>query len=458
MSDEITNRLEHEKISRLLLTYAIPAVVGTMVNSLYNIVDRIFIGHGVGALAISGLTLTFPVLLFLQAFGMLIGAGSATRVSIFLGRRENDKAEHVLGNALTLTFIISFLTITPSLIFLEDVLMWFGGSEQTIPYAMEYLYIVIPTNLLASLSFGFSAIMRASGYPRKSMTAMLIGAILNIIIDPIFIFWLDMGIRGAGYATVVAMSVSTIYVMSHFFRKDSLIRFRKECLRLSRPIVKSILTIGISPFSMQLAAGFVAVVMNQALQEHGGDLAIGASGIIISVAMLFVMLIIGISQGMQPIVGFNYGAGHHHRAMETLRLVILTATAIMGAGWVVSLLFPEVIVRAFTSDPELIAISANGLRTNFGLLIVVGSQIAISQFFQSIGIAWKTIFLSLTRQFIYLIPVVILLPPLIGLDGVWLSGPISDGLAAITAWIFLWWHVKKNKKSRNEKSTNLLIF
>ena len=458
MSDEITNRLEHEKISRLLLTYAIPAVVGTMVNSLYNIVDRIFIGHGVGALAISGLTLTFPVLLFLQAFGMLIGAGSATRVSIFLGRRENDKAEHVLGNALTLTFIISFLTITPSLIFLEDVLMWFGGSEQTIPYAMEYLYIVIPTNLLASLSFGFSAIMRASGYPRKSMTAMLIGAILNIIIDPIFIFWLDMGIRGAGYATVVAMSVSTIYVMSHFFRKDSLIRFRKECLRLSRPIVKSILTIGISPFSMQLAAGFVAVVMNQALQEHGGDLAIGASGIIISVAMLFVMLIIGISQGMQPIVGFNYGAGHHHRAMETLRLVILTATAIMGAGWVVSLLFPEVIVRAFTSDPELIAISANGLRTNFGLLIVVGSQIAISQFFQSIGIAWKTIFLSLTRQFIYLIPVVILLPPFIGLDGVWLSGPISDGLAAITAWIFLWWHVKKNKKSRNEKSTNLLIF
>ncbi len=446
MTSEITKRLEHEKISRLLLNYAIPAVVGTMVNSMYNIVDRVFIGHGVGPLAISGLTLTFPILLFLQAFGMLVGTGAATRISIFLGRKENDSAEHVLGNALTLTFIISILTIIPSLIFLEDILVWFGGSEQIIPYAKEYLYIVIPTNLLTSLSFGFNAVMRASGYPKKAMITMLIGALINTILDPIFIFWLDMGIRGAAYATVIAMAVSTTYVMSHFFSKESLVRFHKKYLKLDKRIVLSILAIGVSPFAMQLAGSMVNVVMNNALQTYGGDLALGANGIISSVAMLFVMLIIGIAQGMQPIVGFNYGAGHHHRVIETLRLVIITATCIMGIGWLAGLLFPEVIVKAFTTDQELVAISANGLRINLSLLIVVGSQIVISQFFQSIGIAWKAIFLSLTRQFLYLIPIILFLPPFLGLDGVWLAGPVSDGLAAITAWIFLWYHIKKIKK------------
>lgn len=448
MTNEITKRLEHEKISRLLLAYAIPAVVGTMVNSLYNIVDRMFIGHGVGPLAISGLTLTFPILLFLQAFGMLVGTGAATRVSIFLGRKENDSAEHVLGNALTLTFIISILTIIPSMIFLEDILMWFGGSEQTLPYAMEYLYIVIPTNLLTSLSFGFNAVMRASGYPKKAMITMLIGAIINTILDPIFIFWFDMGIKGAAIATVIAMTVSTVYVMSHFFSKESLIRFRKKYLRLDWRIVLSIITIGVSPFAMQLAGSLVNVVMNNALQTYGGDLALGANGIISSIGMLFVMLIIGIAQGMQPIVGFNYGAGHHHRVIETLRLVIITATCLMGVGWGCSLLFPEILVKGFTTDPELVGISANGLRINLGLFIVVGSQIAISQFFQSIGIAWKAIFLSLTRQFLYLIPAILFLPPLLGLNGVWLSGPISDGLAAITAWVFLWNHIKKVNKQR----------
>ncbi len=445
MSSEITKRLEYENIGRLLLMYAIPAVVGTMVNSLYNIVDRMFIGHGVGPLAISGLTLTFPILLFLQAFGMLVGSGAATRVSIFLGRKENDSAEHVLGNALTLTFIITIITVIPSMIYMEDLLRLFGGSEQTIPYATEYLYIVIPTTLLTSLSFGFNAVMRASGYPNKAMITMLIGAVINTILDPIFIFWFDLGIRGAAFATVIAMAASTAFVMSHFFSKDSLIRFRKKYLKLERKIVISIITIGISPFAMQLAGSLVNVIMNNALQTYGGDLALGANGIITSIAMLLVMLIIGIAQGMQPIVGFNYGAGHHHRVMETLRLVIITATCIMGVGWICSQLFPEFLVKGFTTDPELVAIAANGLRLNLGMLIVVGSQITISQFFQSIGIAWKAIFLSLTRQFLYLIPVIIFLPPYLGLDGVWYSGPISDGLAAITAWLFLWQFARKTK-------------
>lgn len=446
LDNNITRQLEHENVGRLLLNYAIPAVVGTMVNSLYNIVDRMFIGHGVGALAISGLTLTFPIMLFLQAFGMLVGAGAATRISIFMGRKEMNMAQRILGNALLLTFVLSAISIIPSMIFLEDLLLLFGGSESTIPYAAEYLYIVIPANLLTSLSFNFNAVMRATGYPRKAMVTMLIGAILNTILDPVFIFWLDMGIKGAAYATVISMAASAVFVMTHFLSKDSLIRFQKKYLKWDWQVILHIVTIGISPFAMQIAGSLVNVVLNNSLQTYGGDLALGANGIIVSFGMLLVMLVMGIAQGMQPIVGFNYGAGHHQRVAQTLRLVIITATCIMGVGWMCSLLFPEILVKGFTSDPELIAIASNGLRINLSIFIVVGSQIVISQFFQSIGIAWKSIFLSLSRQFVYLIPAILILPPFFGLNGVWYSGPLSDGLAAMTAWIFLFYHIRKNKK------------
>lgn len=448
MANEITWRLEHEKISRLLVHYAIPAVIGTMVNALYNIVDRIYIGQGVGPLAMTGLTLTFPVLLFLQAFGMLVGAGAATRVSIFLGRKANDMAEKVLGNALTLTFILAIFTILPCMLFLDDLLVWFGGSEQTIPYAEDYLYITIPGNLLACLSFSFNAVMRASGYPKKAMITMMIGAVVNVILDPIFIFWLDMGIRGAAIATVISMAVSAVYVMSHFVNKQSIVRFHTKYFKPEWPVIWQILTIGISPFSMQMAGSMVVIIQNYALKSYGGDLALGANGIITSAGMLLVMLIIGIAQGMQPIVGFNYGAGQYKRVQETLRLVIITATIIMGVGCVCSMLFPRLIARAFTSDPELIDVTANGLRISLLVFVVVGSQISISQFFQSIGIAWKAMFLSLSRQVIFLIPAILIFPNFWGLDGVWYAAPFSDFIAAATAWLFLWYHVK-NMKSRS---------
>lgn len=446
MRNEITWQLEHEKISRLLIHYAIPAVIGTMVNALYNIVDRIFIGQGVGALAISGLTLTFPILLFLQAFGMLIGAGAATRVSIHLGRKANDLAENVLGNAFTLTIILSVLTIIPSLIFMKDLLTWFGGSEQTIPYAEDYLYIAIPGNVLATLSFSFNAVMRASGYPKKAMATMMIGAVLNVILDPIFIFWFDMGIQGAAIATVISMAVSAAFVMRHFISKESIVRFHKRYFTLKPHIVWNIVTIGISPFTMQLAASMVTVIMNNSLKKYGGDLAIGANGIITSVAMLLVMLIIGIAQGMQPIVGFNYGAGHHKRIRETLRLVIMTSTCITSTGFLCCMLFPDMIVRGFTNDSELVNITANGLQRTMLAFLVVGSQISISQFFQSIGVAWKAMFLSLSRQVLFLIPMLLLLPPFYGLNGVWMANPLSDIIAALAAWGFLIYHVKNVKK------------
>lgn len=448
IDSNITKQLEHEDVGRLLLKYAIPAVIGMMVNSLYNIVDRMFIGHGVGPLAISGLTLTFPVMLFLYAFGMLVGAGAAARISIFMGRKEMDMAQKILGNALLLILLFSAVSIIPSMIFLEDLLQLFGGSEHTIPYAAEYLYIVIPANLLTSLSFSFNAVMRATGYPKKAMLTMLIGAVLNTILDPVFIYWLDMGIKGAAYATVISVAVSTVFVMSHFLNKNSLIRFQKKYLKWDGQVVWYIVTIGVAPFAMQIAGSFVNVVLNNSLQVYGGDLALGASGIIASFGMLLVMLVMGITQGMQPIVGFNYGAGLQDRVVRTLRLVIITATCIMGAGWICSLLFPEFIVRGFTNDPELIALAANGLRINLSVFVVVGSQIVISQFFQSIGVAWKSVFLSLSRQFLYLIPTILILPPFFGLDGVWYSGPLSDGLAAVTAWLFLFYHVKKKVVGR----------
>lgn len=445
MSNEIIGRLEHEKIGRLLLSYAMPAVVGTMVNALYNIVDRVYIGQGVGPLAISGLTLTFPILLFLQAFGMLVGAGAATRVSIYLGRKANDMAERVLGNALVLTLILTAVTVIPSLVYLKDLLIWFGGSEQTIPYAEDYLLIVIPGTLLTSLSFSFNAVMRASGYPKKAMYTMMIGAVTNVILDPIFIFWFDMGIQGAAIATVISMAISAAFVMNHFIQKDSIVRFHKKYLVPKAEVIWTIVTIGISPFAMQLAGSMVSVIMNHSLKKYGGDLAIGANGIITSVGMLLVMLVIGIVQGMQPIVGFNYGAGLHKRVQETLRLVIITSTCITGTGFLCSFFFPELIVKGFTNDPELTLISANGLRLTLLAFLVVGSQVAISQFFQSIGIAWKAMFLSLSRQCLFLIPAILFFPPFYGLDGVWLAAPFSDVIASATAWGFLWFHVKNMK-------------
>lgn len=442
MANEITWRLENEKVGRLLLEYAIPAVIGTMVNSLYNIVDRVFIGQGVGALAIAGLTLTFPILLFLQAFGMLVGLGAATRVSIHLGRKAGDMAEKVLGNAFTLTFIFTLVTVLPCMIWMDELLLAFGGSEQTIPYAKDYLYIVVPGTILTSLSFGFNAIMRASGYPKKAMYTMIIGAVANVVLDPIFIFWFDMGIEGAAIATIISLMLSTAFVMYHFMQKSSIVRFRRGTFRLEGHVVWNILTIGVSPFAMQMAGSLVVVIQNYALKIYGGDLALGANGIISSVGMLLVMFVIGIAQGMQPIVGFNYGAGLHKRVQETLRIVIITSTVIMGAGCACSIIYPEIIARAFTGDAALIEVTANGLRLSLLVFVVVGAQICISQFFQSIGIAWKAMFLSLSRQCIFLIPALLVFPNIWGLDGVWYASPFSDFIAAVTAWGFLWHHIK----------------
>jgi len=303
----ITNKLATENVSKLIWEYSLPAIVGTVVMSLYNIVDRIFIGQGVGPLAISGLALTFPFMIMLMAFGMLIGAGAASRISITLGESDKEKAEKILGNAFTLTFIISGTAILISYIFMHDVLRLFGGTEKTIQYAEDFMSIIIPGSIFTALNYGFNNIMRASGYPRKAMYTMIICAVLNAILAPIFIFAFHWGIQGAAIATNITYLVGTIWVLQHFTQAKSNIRFRRKNFRLEKDIVKAIISIGMSPFSMQLATCFVVILVNTTLLHYGGDMAIGAYGIINSVNTLVVMIIIGLNQGTQPIIGFNFG-------------------------------------------------------------------------------------------------------------------------------------------------------
>ena len=379
---------------------------------------------------------------------MLVGAGAATRVSIHLGRKANDMAEKVLGNAFTLTFIITLVTVLPCMIWMEDLLQAFGGSEQTIPYAKDYLNIVVPGTILTSLSFGFNAIMRASGYPKKAMFTMLIGAIANVVLDPIFIFWLDMGIQGAAIATIISMLLSTAFVMNHFVQKDSIVRFHRGTFKLEGHVVWNILTIGISPFAMQLAGSLVVVIQNYALKVHGGDLALGANGIITSVGMLLVMLIIGIAQGMQPIVGYNFGAQKLNRVKQTLRLGILSGVVITSSGFLICELFPHAVSALFTDSDELIDLAVEGLRLAVLMFPFVGAQIVIGNFFQSIGKAKISIFLSLTRQLLYLLPCLLLFPNWWGLKGIWISMPVSDALAFITAVISLMIYIKKVSKQQ----------
>lgn len=437
---EIAGQLEHEKISRLMLHYAIPAVMGMLINTLYNIVDRIFIGHGAGALAISGLALTFPFTTFIQAFSMLVGVGAATRISILLGKKSNDSAERVLGNALTLSFIVALFTTVPPLIFMDDLLEWFGGSVQTIPYAKEYLNIIVPFNIMNILGLTFNSIMRSSGYPKKAMSMLALGAVQNVILDPLLIFVFGMGIRGAAVATVVSTTVSTACIMSHFFSVGGMIYFRLRYLTLDARAAGSILKIGVSPFLMQIVGCAEVIVLNRALGKHGGDLAIGANGIVSCIGLLFVMLIIGIGQGMQPIIGFNHGAGHPERVRETLRLSIVASTAITGTGCVICVLAPGLLAHGFSADMDLIRITANGLRLTMLAFVATGSQIIISLFFQSMGMAWKAMILSLSRQLFFQIPAILVLPLLWSLDGVWLAAPLADILSALLAWGFLWYY------------------
>ncbi|MCL2133427.1 MAG: MATE family efflux transporter [Bacteroidales bacterium] len=440
---DTTRELETEKVSVLLWRYAIPAIVSSMVVALYNIVDRIYIGQGVGAMAISGLSITFPLLVLLQAFGTLVGVGAATRVSIVLGMKDKHWAENILAHSLMMMFCISGSLIILSMIFLNPLLELFGGSEHTIPYAKEYLSYVLPGSIFSSLSFGAAGMMRSTGYPGKSMRVILMGAILNVILDPVFIFWFDMGIRGAAIATVISMGISATYGQWHFSKPSSYLRYRRHGFRPKKQIIGSILAIGMSPFLINAASSVIVIQVNQLLVRHGGDLAVGVHGIIGAYGMFVVMIVFGLCHGMQPIVGYNYGAGRKKRVKDAFFLTLKYASLVTGFGFIMAMLFPRLMARAFNSDPLLLDMTEHAIRISFMAFAMVGFQVVIGQFFQSIGKVKNAIILSLSRQVLFLCPALYLCSFSWGLTGVWAAMPLSDFLAAVLALILLLREKKK---------------
>ena len=435
--------LETEPIGKLLFKFAVPAIITTLSVSLYNIIDRIFIGQGAGAMAISGLALTFPIMTLIQAFGTLVGIGASSRISIVLGMKDKARAERILGTSVVLTLIIWACITVLSLAFLEPLLRLFGGSEQTMPYAVTYLQIIIPGSVLSNFTFSFGNIIRAAGSPKKNMNIMLVGVGCNLVLDPLFIFGFGMGISGAAWATVISMLVSAWFTMRYFVSEKSYIKLKWQNLRVQRRIVQDIVSIGLSPFLMNAAACVVNIILNKRLYIYGGDLAIGANGIINSYAILFVMFILGLCHAMQPIVGYNFGAQRMQRVREALFLSIKVATCISTFGFICVQAAPGVLASFFTQDQTLIGITKTGLRFVFLLFPLIGCQIVTGNYFQSIGKISLSIFLSLTRQVLFLIPALYICSTLWQLSGVWAAICVSDGLSVMVAMSILGWHLKK---------------
>lgn len=437
-----------EKIGKLLLQYSIPAIVGMTITSLYNIIDSIFIGHGVGAMAISGLAITFPLMNLLIAFCTLVGVGGAAISSIRLGQKDREGTVEVAGNVFMLCIINSVIFAGISLLYLDPILLFFGASRMTLPYAHDFMKVILLGTPISYVMIGLNNVMRATGYPKKAMLSSLLTVASNIIIAPLFIFKFNWGIEGAALATVISQFIGMIWVLSHFFNKNSYVHFTRSCFRMKKRIVWSIFSIGMSPFLMNVCACIVVIIINVSLLSYGGDLAIGAYGIINRVLTLFVMIVLGLAMGMQPIVGYNYGAERYQRVRQTLKYGIIAGICITSAGFLGSEFFPGLVVSMFTDSPELSDLSARGLQIASLMFPFVGCQIVITNFFQSIGKAKISIFLSLSRQLIYLLPCLIFLPRVWGISGVWSSMPFSDFLAFVTAVIILFRHFKKiNKQS-----------
>lgn len=439
-----TKELETKDIGHLLWIYALPSVVSQIIASIYNIVDRIFIGQGVGALAIAGLAITMPIMNIIHAFGSLIGVGSSARMSIVLGRKDVNWAEKILGNSMIFTIVLGVLFVSCGYLFMDRILTSFGATDQTIAYAREYMYIVLPGMFFTTMTFNLTGLIRASGYPMKSMFIMVGGAVVNIILDPIFIFGMNMGIAGAAWATTISMTLTAIVSVSHFIKPSSFIRFKAHGWRPKGYIFRNITLIGMSPFLMNVCASFVVAMLNRQLLRYGGDFAVGAYGIVNTFCSLMVMLILGICQGMQPIAGYNYGAGHADRLKHVYKLTMKLCVAIGLVGSIISCAFPAAMMRAFTSDTDLIRIGVPAMRYLTVMFSLIGFTIVNSNFFQSIDKPWIAIVTSLSRQLIFLLPLAYIVPAIFtrtgsaGLTGVWAACTISDVMGAILAAILLY--------------------
>lgn len=441
-----TVALGTENVWRLLLQYAIPSVIAMTATSLYNITDSVFIGQGVGALAISGLAITFPLMNLGAAFGSLVGVGASTLMSLRLGQKDYKTANRILGNVFVLNIILGIVYSVIVLSFLDPILYFFGASEDTLPYAHDYMVIISLGNLVTHMYLGLNALLRAIGEPKKAMTTTILSVIINAILTPIFIYGLNLGIRGAAIATVLSQTSMLLWQIKIFSNKNSLVHLKKNTFSLKRRIVLDSLAIGVSPFSMNVAASVIVIIINQSLSRHGGDLAVGAFGIINRVMFLFAMVVMGLNQGMQPIAGYNYGARQTDRVTKVLTHTILLATGVMSIGFLVGELFPHAVASIFTRDEGLIDIAVTGIRIVFITGPIVGFQMVASNFFQSIGKPGKAIYLSLTRQVLFLLPALLILPSIFGVKGVWMSVPTADLLASLNAGYLLYMEYKKHKK------------
>ena len=432
-------------VGSLLMQYALPAIVAMVASSLYNMIDSIFIGQGVGALAISGLAITFPFMNLSAAFGAAIGVGSSTFLSVKLGQRDYGIANSILGNCVVLNILIGVIFGGVCLLLLDPILRFFGASDYTLPYARDYMEIILLGNAVTHLYLGLNAVLRAAGKPKVAMYLTIFTVILNAVLDPLFIYTFGLGIRGAAYATVLSQIVALCWQWRLFSNKNDLLHFEYDKFKVKKRIVSSIVGIGISPFSMNACACLVVIFINNTLADYGGDMAVGAYGIANRVAFVFVMITLGVCQGMQPIAGYNYGAQNYSRLREVLRLSVITGTAVCAVGFLIAMLCPRLVARLFTTDETLIAMSVIALRYIMAMFIIIGAQIVITNFFQSIGKAKVSIFLSLSRQLIFLVPALMVLPKSLGLDGVWLAMPLSDAVAALMAYGMLWIYLKKLK-------------
>jgi putative MATE family efflux protein len=450
------DKLGTEKIGSLLLKFSLPAIIGMIVNALYNVVDRAFVGQAGGSLAIASITVCFPIMLILMGFGMLIAMGANALISLRLGQQKKDEAEQILGNATTLLVGIPLLLSIIGLLYLKPLLTLFGASTDVLPQASDYMRIVLLGSVFQAIGFGMNNFIRGEGNPKIAMYTMLIGAVLNLILDPIFIFGFGWGIKGAAWATVISMVASATWVLSYYFGGKSHLKLRLKNLWLRYSVVMPIFALGSAPFVMQIAASAVQTILNRQLSIYGGDLAISAMGVVFSVAMLFLMPIFGINQGAQPIIGYNYGARQFDRVKKTYQLASIAATAITTAGFLIAFFFPSAIIALFNrGDTQLIEMGSRAMRTFLFMLPIVGFQIVSANYFQAIGKPRHAMLLSLSRQVLLLIPCLFILPGFWGLHGVFMSGPVSELGSSLLTGIFLLFEYRKLDKNHE---TEMIAF
>ena len=443
---QATLELGTKPIGKLLWQYALPAIIAMTASSLYNIVDSIFIGQVCGPLAISGLTITFPFMNLAAAFGAAVGIGASTFISVKLGQKDYQTAQHILGNTITLNIIIGIAFSIFSLLFLDQILEFFGASEATLPFAADYMVVILAGNVFSHMYFGMNALLRAASKPKQAMFATIFTVVMNILLDVVFILWWGWGIRGAALATMISQTLAMCWQFSLFADQKQMLHFKRGIYKLKTHLVKTIISIGISPFLMNVCACIVVIFVNNQLYHYGGDMAVGAYGISNAVATVFVMFVIGLNQGMQPIAGYNYGAQQLDRLMRVVRLAIIAATCIMTVGWLVAMFMPSLIARAFTTDTELMRQAIVAIRFNLMVFPIIGFQMVTTNFFQCIGKVKISIFLSLSRQMLLLLPLLGILPMFIGLNGVWLALPSSDFLSALLAFTVMTIFMRKFKK------------